>query len=184
MPDASRKRSWACIVRNALHNALKGISVPSHVTPPPPLIVNAQRLSGAGSRGVERLRRSRSKREAISLKDLAGSSRRTALLSKPVARNLVEIDCSRCEAVRQVQRSRSGGMKALNQTSASRSNTSTQITGCLPDDVERAGQRLGLPPTRGDGMPTQGRLFSRCLDRRSSMPAGPCLCAVPTHVRP
>jgi hypothetical protein len=43
--------------------------------------------------------RTRSERGVISRKDSAGSSRRVALPSKPVARNLVAIDCSRYKTV-------------------------------------------------------------------------------------
>ncbi len=123
--------------------------MPGHVANLPPLICNAQRFSGAGRRGVERFRRARSDCGAISRKDSVGSSRRTALPSKPVARNLVAIDCFRCiTELRLGNLNVSSGSGAhihrINKRPFKVVRVEGRLTATLPPDIERkVNDRIG-----------------------------------------
>lgn len=123
--------------------------MPGHVANLPPLICNAQRFSGAGRRGAERFRRARSDCGAISRKDSVGSSRRTALPFKPVARNLVAIDCSRCiTELRLGNLNVSSGSGAhihrINKRPFKVVRVEGRLTTTLPPDIERkVNDRIG-----------------------------------------
>lgn len=123
--------------------------MPGYVPHIPSLLYNAQRLSGAGRRAVERFRRARSECGAISRKDSVGSSRRTALPSKPVARNLAAIDCSRyITELRLGNLNVSSGSGAhihrINKRPFKVVRVEGRLTATLPPDIERkVNDRIG-----------------------------------------
>jgi hypothetical protein len=91
---------------------------------------------------------------AISRKDSVGSSRRTALPSKPVARNLVAIDCSRCIAELRlgnlnVSSGEGAHIHRINKRPFKVVRVEGRLTATLPPDIERkVNDRIGREPVQ------------------------------------